>query len=89
MSAAVLGALGVSSIVNRRINPRDLIYSAVAGGIAGGAPSFFTSNIVYALVVGCTAGMFQAFFQSVVEKRFVRTNGPLTTISLTLFLFQG
>lgn len=72
MSSAVFGIVVVTGFTNGRINPRDLIYGAVAGMIAGGAPSYFTSNIVYALIVGFTAGLFQAFFQNIIEKRFLK-----------------
>ncbi len=89
ISAGVFGIVTITCLINGRINARDLIYGAVAGGIAGGAPSFFTTNITYALVVGYTAGLFQALFQSVIERNFLKTNGPIATISVPLFVFQG
>jgi len=89
ISAGIFGIVTVTCVVNGRLNARDLIYGAVAGGIAGGAPSYFTTNIVYALVVGYTAGLFQAFFQSVIERSFLKNNGPIATISVPLFVFQG
>jgi hypothetical protein len=89
ISAGIFGIVTVTCILNGRINARDLIYGAVAGGIAGGAPSFFTTNIVYALVVGYTAGLFQAIFQSIFERNYLKKNGPIATISIPLFLFQG
>lgn len=89
ISSAIFGLVTVTCIINGRINVRDLIYGAVAGGIAGGAPSYFTSNIVYALIVGYLAGVFQAIFQSIVERNFLKTNQPIATVSIPLFVFQG
>ncbi len=38
---------------------RHLVYGPIAGAIIGGASSYYTSNPVYAIVVGVTGGIIQ------------------------------
>ena len=38
---------------------RHLVYGPIAGAIIGGASSYYTSNPVYAIVVGVLGGIIQ------------------------------
>lgn len=69
---------------------RHLVYGPIAGAVIGGASSYYTSNPVYAIVVGVAGGMLQTIFMSI-QQYLVNTKGyrPITTVSFTLFAIQG
>lgn len=54
-----MGSAGVSFLFFFKYTVRDFIYGSIAGAITGGASAFFTSNIVYAMVVGFSGGTIQ------------------------------
>ncbi len=69
---------------------RHLVYGPIAGAVIGGASSYYTSNPVYAIVVGVAGGMLQTIFMSI-QQYLVNSKGyrPITTVSFTLFAIQG
>jgi hypothetical protein len=69
---------------------RHLVYGPVAGAVIGGASSYYTSNPVYAILVGVVGGILQTIFMSI-QQYLVNSKGyrPLTTVSFTLFAIQG
>ena len=64
MAASTLGSLSMSLILNHRINVRDIIQGPTAGAIATASASYFITNPVYGLVIGCIAGIFQVLWQN-------------------------
>lgn len=90
ISGSTLASMALGLIFYGRPIVRHLVYGPVAGAIIGGASSFYTSNPVYAIVVGVTGGFLQTIFMSI-QQYLVNSKGhrPLTTVSFTLFGIQG
>jgi hypothetical protein len=90
ISGSTLACVGMGLIFYGRPIVRHLVYGPVAGAVIGGASSYYTSNPVYAIVVGVAGGMLQTIFMSI-QQYLVNTKGmrPLTTVSFTLFGIQG
>jgi hypothetical protein len=62
ISGSTLATISVGLIAKRGLVIRHLVYGPVAGAIMGGASSYYTSNPVYALVVGVAGGALQTIF---------------------------
>jgi hypothetical protein len=90
ISGSTLASIGMGLIFYGQPIVRHLVYGPVAGAVIGGASSYYTSNPVYAIVVGVVGGMLQTIFMSI-QQYLVNTKGlrPLTTVSFTLFGIQG
>jgi len=69
---------------------RHLVYGPITGAVIGGAFLYYTSNPVYAIVVGAVGGILQFIFMTF-KQYFVNTKGyrPITSVSFTLFGIQG
>lgn len=59
ISGSTIACIALGMIFYGRPIVRHLVYGPVAGAIIGGASSYYTSNPVYAIVVGVTGGMIQ------------------------------
>jgi ammonia channel protein AmtB len=68
MSASLLGAFCISSLMNGGMIIRDIVHAPVSGAIVVGSSSAFISSPVYALVAGLTAGIVQTLIQNLIEK---------------------
>ena len=90
ISGSTIACIALGLIFYGRPIVRHLVYGPVAGAVIGGASSYYTSNPVYAIVVGVTGGMLQTIFMSI-QQYLVNSKGnrPLTTVSFTLFGIQG
>lgn len=90
VSGATIAAVAMCLIFYGRLVVRYLVYGPVAGAIIGGASSYYTSNPVYAIVVGVAGGMLQAIFMRI-KHWMVDTKGyrPITSVSFVLFGIQG
>lgn len=90
VSGSTLACMALGLIFYGRPIVRHLVYGPVAGAVIGGASSYYTSNPVYAIVVGVAGGMLQAIFMSI-QQYLVNTKGnrPITSVSFTLFGIQG
>lgn len=90
ISASTLCSVALGLIFYGNFIVRHLVYGPIAGAVIGGASSYYTSNPVYAIVVGLTGGLLQTIFMSL-KQYFVNTKGhrPITTVSFTLFGIQG
>jgi ammonia channel protein AmtB len=72
LSASFLGAISISLIIDNQLQIRTVIYGSIAGGITGGASSYFTSNVVYAILVGFIGGGTQAIIHNLFDKRLIK-----------------
>ena len=90
ISGSTIASIALGMIFYGQPIVRHLVYGPIAGAVIGGASSFYTSNPVYAIVVGVTGGMLQTIFMSI-QQYLVNTKGykPITTVSFTLFAIQG
>ncbi len=90
ISGSTISSMALGLIFYGRPIVRHLVYGPVAGAVIGGASSYYTSNPVYAIVVGVAGGMLQTIFMSI-QQYLVNTKGnrPITTVSFTLFAIQG
>lgn len=90
ISASTISSIALGMIFYGRPIVRHLVYGPIAGAVIGGASSFYTSNPVYALVVGATGGMLMTIFMSI-QQYLVNTKGyrPIATVSFTLFGILG
>ena len=87
MCSSIMITLVLSALMNDSIVIRDLIHAPIAGGIAGGTASFFTTNLAECLIVGFFAGAIQTIYQNKVEKSNAREGSILSTTSW--FMFGG
>jgi hypothetical protein len=62
----------MSLIFDGKIQIRTAVYGSIAGGITGGASSYFTSNVVYAILVGFIGGGAQAIIHNIFDKRLIK-----------------
>ena len=81
-------AAGISCLGNGLI-VRDLTHGMLAGAIATGASAHFITAPVYALVAGSAGGILQVLIQNCFESIAARKGWMVSTISWTLFGFQG
>jgi hypothetical protein len=90
ISGSTLASVALGLLIYGRPIVRHLVYGPIAGAVIGGASSFYTSNPVYAIVVGVTGGLLQTVFMSF-KQYFVNTKGwkPISTVSFSLFAIQG
>lgn len=89
ISASTLTSIAISLIAKGDLVVRHLVYGPVAGAIIGGASSYYTTNPVYAIVVGVTGGALQTIFMLIKQNRVENGMRPFTTISWSLFGIQG
>jgi len=66
VSSSVMGSMSIGLIFFAKFTVRDFIYGTIAGAISGGASSFFTSNIVYAMAAGFFGGALQVLFHRLI-----------------------
>ncbi len=59
ISGSTISSIALGMIFYGRPIVRHLVYGPIAGAIIGGASSYYTSNPVYAIVVGVTGGIIQ------------------------------
>lgn len=90
ISGSTISCIALGMIFYGRPIVRHLVYGPIAGAIIGGASSYYTSNPVYAIVVGVAGGMLQTIFMTL-KQYLVNSKGhsPIATISFTLFGIQG
>jgi hypothetical protein len=90
ISGSTIASIALGIIFYGQPMVRHLVYGPIAGAVIGGASSFYTSNPVYAIVVGVAGGLLQTIFMSI-QQYLVNTKGyrPITTVSFTLFGIQG
>lgn len=60
MAGSVILAITFSFILNQKLMFRDITHGSVAGAIAVASAGYFITNPVWALLVGCVAGIIQA-----------------------------
>ena len=89
MGAGGLGSIAVSSAINGLFVGRDLNHGIIAGAIAVGAASLYITEPVYALVCGAGAGIFQGIIGSLMESNAAQSGSIVSTVSWSLFGFQG
>ena len=68
ISGSTLTVIALCLIMNGKLIIRYLVYGPVAGAIIGGAASYYTSNPVYALVVGVIGGGVQAIMMKLKQR---------------------
>jgi hypothetical protein len=90
ISGSTIASMALGLIFYGRPIVRHLVYGPIAGAVIGGASSYYTSNPVYAIVVGVAGGLLQTIFMTI-KQYFVDTKGyrPFTSVSFTLFGIQG
>lgn len=76
-------------MINGSVIIRDALHGSISGAIVVGASSLYITNPVYALVAGCTGGIIQALIQDLIESYFVKKNIIVSTVSWSLFGFEG
>jgi hypothetical protein len=79
----------MSTIINVRINIRDLINGIIAGGVAMLCTSFFIKSVIFSLIIGSTAGLVQVLVQNLVERKLAKNLNIINTYSFCLFGVQG
>lgn len=89
MGAGAIGAIMISTLINGYLIARDAIHGPIAGAIACGASSLYITNPVYAFIAGITGGICQSFIQNIIEKNAAKKKWVLSTVSWSLFGFQG
>ncbi len=89
MAGSTVMSIGVSSIINHTISVRDVVQAPTAGAVAIASSAYYITNPVYALVIGCVAGIIQTILQTLVEKRAARSAYITNTFSFTVFGVQG
>lgn len=89
MGAGGVTAAGVSSIANGYLVVRDVTHGIVAGAVAVGAASLYITDPIYGLLSGAIAGLFQGIIQACFETPKARDSIILSTVSWSLFGFQG
>lgn len=89
MGAGAIGALLVSLSFNGILILRDVLHGPIAGAIAVGSSSLYITNPVYALVAGASAGIIQSLIQNYFEKTAIKKRNIISTVSWSLFGFEG
>jgi hypothetical protein len=56
----VVGSIIITLIAKGKFLIRDLVISTSCGAIAGGASSYFTDSVAYALGIGLASGILQS-----------------------------
>lgn len=89
MAAGAIGSAILSGIANDCFIPRDIIHGPIAGAVAVGTSSLYITHPVYALVAGLAGGLIQGIIQNAIEKSCASKRTIVSTISWSLFGFQG
>ena len=88
MAGSTLMATSISLIINQALSVRDLVQAPSAGAVAICSAAFYIIRPVYAIGIGCLAGLIQTLFQNFVEKRAARKHQIIHTFSF-IFGIQG
>ena len=63
MTASVLTCVGLSCLINGRIDFKDFVYSPVVGAVIGGSSAAFISNSAGAIILGSLGGVVHVLLQ--------------------------
>lgn len=88
ISGSTLTTMAFCLLFKGKLIIRYLIYGPVAGAVIGGAASYYTSNPVYALVIGVIGGFVQVIAMWLKQK-LIQGGSLATTSSFSVFGIQG
>lgn len=89
MGSGLIGAMFISLLINGTLILRDALHGPIAGAIVVGASSLYITNPTFAFVAGASGGIIQSLIQNLVEKPAARKRMIVSTVSWTLFGFEG
>lgn len=89
IAASTLTTISISLISKGALIVRHLVYGPIAGAVIGGASAYYTTNPVYAIVIGVIGGIIQTICMLIKESVVNKGMKPITTVSFSLFGLQG
>ncbi len=89
IAASTLTTISISLISKGGLVVRHLVYGPIAGAVIGGASAYYTTNPVYAIVIGVVGGIIQTICMLIKENVVNKGMKPITTVSFSLFGLQG
>lgn len=89
MGCSMISSAAVSILINGHLVVRDVTHGIIAGAIIMGSASLYIANLAFVFIAAFVGGVVQALIQNLIERRAINQGYVLSTISWSLFGFQG